>query len=335
MRIALDVLGGDAAPAINLDGAAIALRQNPDLHLELVGDESILVPELDARGDSLPEDRVQLVASRGCVGMDEKPTVALREKPDASITVCWRRLASGDVDAIVSAGNTGAVVASGLKTRLYLRGVKRPGIAVVLPTMTGHVVLMDAGANPSCKPEHLDQYARMGAVYVRNALGIKSPKVGLVNIGGEIGKGNELVVETHKLLTAEGRGLGQIGAEYVGNVEGRELFEGAVDVAICDGFVGNVILKAAEGMASMMLSKFASDVLGKLDMPRERVGQTMHEFAAGYRHSEVGGAPLLGVDGLCLIAHGSSDDHAIANALAMATRLASNDLNSQLVDALG
>ena len=333
MRIALDTLGGDNAPAINLDGAAQALAAHPELHLELVGDESILIPELDAR--DLPADRVQLVASEGCVGMDEKPTVALREKPNASISVCWRRLASGEVDAIVSAGNTGAVVASGLKTRLYLKGVKRPGIAVVLPTMTGQVVLMDAGANPACKPEHLDQYARMGAVYVRNALGIEQPRVGLVNIGGEIGKGNELVNETHKLLTEGGRPLDAIGARYVGNVEGRELFEGAVDVAICDGFVGNVILKAAEGMAAMMLQQFAGGVLGKLDVPREQAGQVMHHFAAKYKHSEVGGAPLLGVDGVCLIAHGSSDATAIANALAMATRLAGADLNAQLTDAIG
>ena len=333
MRIALDALGGDNAPAVNIEGAAAALAKHPDLTIELVGDESVLKPLVEGR-DDLPADRVTIVPSEGGVGMDEKPTVALRQKPNASIIVCWRRMAAGEVDAVVSAGNTGAVVASGLKTRLYLAGVKRPGIAVALPTMTGQCVLMDAGANPSCKPEHLDQYARMGAVYVRNALGIETPRVGLMNIGGEIGKGNELVNDTHALLTAAGRSLSGIGAEYVGNVEGRELFEGAADVVICDGFVGNVILKSAEGFASMLLRKVSTEVLPRLDAPREQMGQVMGEFAATYQHSETGGAPLLGVDGICLIAHGSSDPGAIANAIGMASKLAGADLNSQIVDAL-
>ena len=333
MRIALDALGGDDAPTVNLDGAGRALAAHDDLEIVLVGEEATLAPLLAARSD-LPADRVRLVECEGCVGMDEKPTKALREKPNASITVCWRLMAAGEVDAVVSAGNTGAVVASGLRTRLYLAGVKRPGIAVTLPTQTGHCVLMDAGANPACKPEHLDQYARMGAVYVRNALGIERPRVGLVNIGGEIGKGNELVNETHELLTAAGRTLSHVGAEYVGNVEGRELFEGAADVVICDGFVGNVILKAAEGFAAMMLRAVGGRLLPKLDVDPNDAKRALHEFAAGYRYAETGGAPLLGVDGICLIAHGSSDGTAIANAIGMATRLASNDLNSQLVDAV-
>ena len=336
MRIALDAHGGDNAPEINLDGAAAALAANPELSIALVGDPREIGPQVDARREdgSFPADRVTSVECDGCVGMDEKPTVALREKPNASISVCWRLLAAGDVDAIVSAGNTGAVVASGLRTRLYLSGVKRPGIAVTLPTMTGQVVLMDAGANPACKPEHLDQYARMGAVFVRNALGAERPKVGLVNIGGEIGKGNDLVNETHALLTQPGRTLDTIGANYVGNVEGRELFEGAVDVAICDGFVGNVILKSAEGMASMMLQKFAEGVISQLDVSREDAGRALHKFAAGYKYSETGGAPLLGVDGVCMISHGSSDSRAIASALRMAARLAAGEMNEQLVDAV-
>ena len=333
MRIAVDALGGDRAPDINLDGVAAALASDADLSIALVGEAGALQPAIEARGD-WPADRVTLHECEGCVGMDEKPTVALREKPNASITVCWRLLAAREVDAIVSAGNTGAVVASGLKTRLYLAGVKRPGIAVTLPTQRGACVLMDAGANPACKPEHLDQYARMAAVYVRNALGIERPRVGVVNIGGEIGKGNELVNETHKLLTARPLdGPRGVAAEYVGNVEGRELFEGAADVVVCDGFVGNVILKAAEGMAAMMLEQFARRVLPKFDVGPE--GQAaIEQFAAGYRHNETGGAPLLGVDGLCLIAHGSSDGQSIANAIRMAGRLSAADLNSQLVEAI-
>ena len=337
MRIALDAMGGDHAPGINLDGAAEALRSHDDLTIDLVGDAETLQQSIRAHESSaeLSSDRVRVVAAEGFVGMDEKPTVALRTKPNASITVCWRQLAAGEVDAVVSAGNTGAVVASGLRTRLYLPGVKRPGIAVALPTMKGQCVLMDAGANPACKPEHLDQYARMGAVYVRAALGVETPRVGLVNIGGEIGKGNELVNETHTMLTDSGRSLASIGAEYVGNVEGRELFEGAADVVICDGFVGNVILKSAEGFASMMLQQFAGRVLPKLDVDQQQAGRVMHEFAAGYKYAETGGAPLLGVDGICLIAHGSSDGHAIGNAIKMATKLASADLNTQLTEAIG
>ncbi len=167
--------------------------------------------------------------------MEEKPTVALREKPNCSIIKCWQLMASGEVDAVVSAGNTGAVVAAGLRTRLFLKGVKRPGIAVTLPTLSGPCVLMDVGANPAARPEHLYQYGLMGAIYAREMLGIASPRIGLMNIGTEDGKGNDLYRETHSFLCNS-----PLRHSYVGNVEGRGLYHGETDVLICEGFVGTL-----------------------------------------------------------------------------------------------
>lgn len=330
MRIALDLMGGDHAPAINFDGVRLALAENSDIHLVLVGPQDVLD---QIHNEGLGE-RVSTVASEGFVGMDEKPVVALREKPNASIAVCWKLLAGREVEALVSAGNTGAVVAAGLKTRLYLRGMKRPGIAVPLPTMQGHCVLMDAGANPACRPEHLWQYAQVGSIYAKTLLKIdRPPRVGLVNIGGEVGKGNELVNETHALIQ-QSIADGTFAGDYVGNVEGRELFEGMADVVVCDGFVGNVLLKASEGMAGMMMRKFGEHLVVSGQSTPEDAKMLLGGFAKNYRYNEVGGAPLLGVDGICMISHGSSDGDAIKNAVLTAARLSAADINSQIVTAI-
>jgi len=217
MRIALDALGGDYAPDPNIDGAIAALEVNPDIEVDLVGDPSLLAPLLEKRGAGC--SRLQIVPAEGCIGMDEKPTEALRKKPNSSISVCWRLMAERSVDAIVSAGNTGAVVAAGMRTRLYLKGVKRPGIAVALPNLRGRSILMDVGANPAARPEHLYQYAIMGAIYARNMLSIEDPRIGLINIGSEDGKGNDLYRETHCYLQHS-----RLKDRYIGNVEGRGLY---------------------------------------------------------------------------------------------------------------
>ncbi|WP_437229320.1 phosphate acyltransferase PlsX [Planctomicrobium sp. SH661] len=328
MRIALDAMGGDAAPAINIDGALQALRTMPEIELTLVGDREALDPLIEKSGYS--GERLTIVASTGFVGMDEKPTEALRKKPECSIAQCWKLMASKEVDAVISAGNTGGVVAAGLRTRLFLPGVKRPGIAVVLPTSRGQTVLMDVGANPGARPEHLAQYAVMGSVFAREVLGISQPRVGLMNIGSEDGKGTDLVRETHELIQQT-----SLGSAYIGNVEGRGLYHGEADVVICEGFVGNVVLKVSEGMASMMMQTLAQSVTGALSSERELAKAAFHKAGKTFEYNETGGAPLLGIDGICLICHGSSDPKSIDNAIRTAVKLKHRQVNQQITEQLG
>jgi phosphate acyltransferase len=327
MRIALDALGGDYAPDPNIDGAIAALEANPELEVDLVGDLSLVVPLLEKRGAHCP--RLHTVAAEGFVGMDEKPTDALRKKPNCSIAVCWKLMAERSVDAVVSAGNTGAVVAAGMRTRLYLKGVKRPGIAVVLPNLRGKSVLMDVGANPAARPEHLYQYALMGAIYARNMLGIEDPRIGLINIGSEDGKGTDLYRETHAYLQQS-----RLKDRYVGNVEGRGLYQGEADVLICEGFVGNVILKVSEGIAEYFLRTFGQEVVGRLDQDREMAARMLTDLGRRYQYHEHGGAPLLGIDGICMICHGSSNARSITNALRAVTTMNHRHINSQFVEEL-
>ena len=276
-----------------------------------------------------PVGRISVAHADGYVGMHEKPTDAMRKKPNCSIAVCWRLLAGREVEAIVSAGNTGGVVAVGLRTRLFLKGIKRPGIAVALPTLTGRALLMDVGANPAARAEHLYQYAVMGTIYARELLGVDAPKLGLMNIGSEEGKGTDLVRETHELIVGS-----QLNEHYIGNVEGRGLYQGQADVIICEGFVGNVVLKVSEGMASMMLAAISRDVLDSVDQDRPQVESTFKNITRRYEYSEVGGAPLLGIDGICLICHGSSDARSIANALRGAETLHDHRVNARIVEEL-
>ncbi len=325
MRIALDAMGGDFGPEPNVDGAIAALEANPALTVLLVGDQQQLEELLAKRGFS-DNQRLQIVPADSFVRMDEKPTEALRRKPNCSIAVCWRLMGSGEVHAVVSAGHTGAVVAAGLRTRLYLKGVKRPGIAVALPTLRGRSVLMDVGANPTARPEHLYQYAIMGSIYAREVLGIQNPTIGLINIGSEETKGTELYRETHALLSQS-----RLKDRYVGNVEGRGVYEGTADVLVCEGFVGNDILKVSEGMAEFMLRSVTEAIVRSLDTEREKALAALESLSRSYRAREGGGAPLLGVEGICIICHGASDAVAIANALKVATTLKDRKLNSQIM----
>ena len=327
MRIALDAMGGDFAPQINIDGAIKAVQAHPELEVVLVGDRSDLEARVSASGYT--GGRLSFAAADGFIGMDEKPTDAMRKKPNCSIAVCWKLMAGKDVEAVVSAGNTGGVVAAGLRTRLFLKGVKRPGIAVVLPTLAGRAVLIDVGANPAARPEHLFQYAVMGEIYARELLGISSPRVGLMNIGSEEGKGTDLVRETHDLIVAS-----RLRPHYIGNVEGRDLYHGNADVIICEGFVGNVVLKVSEGMASMMLQSISRDIIQVVEQEREQVIAAFKNITRSYEYNEIGGAPLLGVDGICLICHGSSDARSIANALHGAQTLKHHRINAQIVEEL-
>lgn len=327
MRIALDAMGGDFAPEPNIEGAIAALAVDPQLEIAMVGDQAAIESLLLKHGYS--GTRISIVPSVGVAEMDEKPTEALLKKPNCSIAVCWKLMAGREVDAVVSAGSTGAVVAAGLRTRLFLKGVKRPGIAVALPTLRGTAVLMDVGANPDARPEHLFQYGVMGAIYSNSVLGVASPRVGLMNIGSEDGKGNTLVRETHALLAK-----GMSAEQYIGNVEGRDLYLGGADVVVCEGFVGNVILKVSEGIAEMILRNLAHDVIGQIPGDRDQIKQAFHVAGRKYSYHESGGAPLLGVDGICIICHGSSNSHSIFNALRVATRFRERQINNQIVEAL-
>jgi glycerol-3-phosphate acyltransferase PlsX len=327
MRIALDAMGGDHAPDPNVHGAIEAIAQYDDLHVILVGDRESLESALTAANAN--RTRLSIAESDGVVGMDEKPVVALRAKPSCSIARCWQLIAAHEADAVVSAGNTGAVVAAGLRTRLFLKGVKRPGIAVTLPNMKGSSVLIDVGANPACRAEHLFQYAIMGSIYAREILGVAEPRIGLMNIGSEEGKGNDLYRETHQLLANS-----SFRSSYVGNVEGRGVYHGDADVLICEGFTGNVVLKVSEGMAEFMMKTVGSALMKALDTERDKAGAVLHQLTQKYRYQESGGAPLLGIDGSCIICHGSSDAHSIRNALKMAIELKAHHINAQIVERL-
>jgi phosphate acyltransferase len=327
MRIALDAMGGDFAPGPNIDGAVAAVHENPNLQILLVGDQPLLEEKLAHSGYS--GNAITIHPADGVAGMDEKPTEALLKKPRCSIAVCWKLMAEKQVEAVVSAGSTGAVVAAGLRTRLFLKGVKRPGIAVILPTLKGQVVLLDVGANPGAKAEHLAQYGVMGAIYANEVIGAKSPAVGLMNIGSEDGKGNDLVRESHALLSKT-----PVRGRYIGNVEGRGMYQGEADVVVCEGFVGNVVLKASEGMAEMMLHKVSREVISELNLEKNLGIAAFHNVSKRYSYHESGGAPLLGVDGICMICHGSSNSVSIHNALRRAVEFEDRRINPQIVEEL-
>ena len=324
MRIALDAMGGDHGPAPNVGGAALALAANPDLTLVFVGDQGQLDPLLAAA--SLPAGRVEVVHAPQFVEMKEKPGEALRRKPGASIFRAWQLLAEGNVDGLVSAGNTGAVVAGGLMSRRFLKGVHRPGIATVMPTAKGRCVIMDVGANVFPKPRHLLQYGVMGSVFAKHILHIERPSLGLMNVGEEEGKGHELVQKTFELFRSS-----TFTDRFVGNIEGRDIHRGAVDVVVTDGFTGNVVLKLSEGVLEFVVGLVNHEVIGALQVEREQAQLALKGLLAKYHYSAVGGAPLLGVEGVCIICHGSSKDKAIASALGMAAVDVRVKLNEKIV----
>ncbi|HEY1189054.1 MAG TPA: phosphate acyltransferase PlsX [Gemmata sp.] len=327
MRIALDAMGGDHGPAPNVGGAALALAANPDLTVIFVGDQAQLDPLLAA--SALPGERVEVVHAAQVVEMKEKPGEALRRKPDASVFRAWRLLAEGKVDGLVSAGNTGAVVAGGLMSRRFLKGVHRPGIATVMPTAKGRCVIMDVGANVFPKPQHLLQYGAMGRVFAKHILNVERPTLGLMNVGEEEGKGHDLVQKTFELFRGS-----PLNEQFVGNIEGRDIHRGAVDVVITDGFTGNVVLKLSEGVFEFVMGLIYQEVVGALAAEREQAQLALKGLISKYHYSAVGGAPLLGVEGVCIICHGSSKDKAIASALGVAALNVRVKLNEKIVTEL-
>jgi glycerol-3-phosphate acyltransferase PlsX len=324
MQIALDAMGGDHAPAPIVAGAVQAVQADSELRVILVGDRAQIEPCQPKH----PE-RMEIFHCSQAIGMDEKPVDGLRKKPDNSISRCWQLLSERKVEAIVSAGNTGAMVAGGLRLKRFLPNVRRPGIAAVLPTLRGPCVLIDVGANVTPKPQHLFQYGVMGSIFVRHVLQKDKPTIGLMNVGSEEQKGHDLAKETHGLFNAS-----PLREQFIGNLEGRDLYRGAADVVVTDGFVGNVALKLSEGEFEFLVKMFVQNVIGALDVERAKAQQALQALIDRYDYNEHGGAPLLGIDGICIICHGSSGDKAIKNALAMAAKYARVKLNERIVQEL-
>ena len=325
MRIAVDAMGGDSAPDVEVAGAIQSIASLNGHEVLLVGNEEQITVSAQSAG-GLPRGVKVLHASQ-VVRMDDKPIEAMRRKPDSSIARCMDLVASGEADAVVSAGNTGAVVAHAMLKLGLLEGVRRPGIAVGMPTTQNKMTLViDCGANVKCTPEHLYQYGVMASAYVHDVFGRERPTVGLLNIGEETIKGNVLVKQGHELLAASE-------LNFIGYVEGRDVFTGVADVVVCEGFVGNVLLKVSEGLAEAMMKLMKEGIQRTL---RRRIGAmlckyAMIELAARVDSSEFGGAPLLGVNGSCMICHGGSDSRAIANAIRNAAEAAADHVNEHIV----
>jgi glycerol-3-phosphate acyltransferase PlsX len=326
MRLALDAMGGDHGPGPNAAGALLALSTVPDLSLTLVGDRTLIEPFL--AGQSFGE-RLDILHTTQAVDMKEKPVEALRKKPDASVFKCWQLMAEGKVDGLVSAGNTGAVVAGGLRLKRFLKCVHRPGIATVMPTAKGRCVILDVGANIFPKPRHLLEYGVMGAVFAKHMLGCDRPTIGLMNVGEEEGKGHDLVQQTYDLFRSS-----PLKDRFIGNVEGRDIHRGAADVIVTDGFTGNVVLKLSEGVFEFVMSMVNSDVIGALNAEKPVAQSALKKLLGKYHYSAFGGAPLLGIDGVCIICHGSSKEMAIANALGVAAQDVRVKLNQKIVEEL-
>jgi glycerol-3-phosphate acyltransferase PlsX len=324
MRIALDAMGGDNAPGPIVAGAVQAVTANSKLIVVLVGDQDQVEAELARLKAN--RDRLEISHAPQVVGMHESPVEALRTKPNNSISRCWQMLAGKEVEAVVSAGNTGAMVAGGLRSRRFLKHVRRPGIATVMPTAKGLSVILDVGANVSPKPQHLFQYGVMGSIFAKHILQCPNPTIGLINVGEEDSKGHDLVRDTHALFNASAWK-----DQFKGNIEGRDIHHGAVDVIVTDGFTGNVILKLCEGVFEFIMQMVKQDIVGALQVEREKAGMALKNLLGKYHYSAFGGAPLLGIDGICIICHGSSDDRAIANALGMAGKYAASRLNETIV----
>jgi glycerol-3-phosphate acyltransferase PlsX len=261
--------------------------------------------------------------------MEESPVEGLRKKPDNSITRCWQMLAQRKVDGVVSAGNTGAMVAGGFILKRFLKGVRRPGIAAVMPSLRGPCVMLDVGANVFPKPEHLYQYGVMGSIFAAHILEKPKPTIGLMNVGEEEGKGHDLARETHALFNGS-----PLREQFIGNVEGRDICRGGVDVVVCDGFTGNVVLKTCEGVFDFTVKMAAQELMQTLEAERDKGKLALQKLVDRFDYSSQGGAPLLGIDGVCIICHGSSGDRAIKNALMVADRYAKSRLNELIVKQL-
>ena len=324
-RIGIDAMGGDLGPSAVAAGTVMAFREMPGrFTVTLVGDEGVIRPALQHAGaDGLP---IEVVHTEGTVDMGEKAAQAARRRGSTSIGVATQLHKDGKLDAVFSAGNTGAMVATALIGLGRLESVSRPALSLVMPNTAGGTVILDVGANAECKPSYLVQFAHMGSVYARYLLGRENPRVGLLSIGEEETKGNELVFEAGDLLRRAKH------LNFIGHVEGRDLFTGACDVIVTDGFTGNVLLKTAEGVASMLTSimrqDIRKDVLAMLGVLLMR--PAMMRFKHQLDWEEHGAAPLLGINGVCFIGHGASGPRAFKSAIRTVTAFVEKRVNEHI-----
>lgn len=319
MRIALDVMGGDHAPQEIVKGAVAAAREYR-CEIALVGKSSLIQEELMQSGGR--DSNLIIVDAPQVIEMDETPTLAIRQKPDSSIVVGINLLQKGEASAFVSAGNSGAVMAAAFLNLGKAKGIKRPALGTVFSFPTGRVFFLDVGANLECKPEFLVQFAYMGKIYMERVFGVKNPRIGLMSNGSEDTKGTEVVRKAHEMLRKSSD------LNFVGNLEGGDLTKGKADVAVTDGFTGNIVLKASEGLTEMVfdtLRKESSKAL-HLGIAASVLRSTFQAIEKNLDYAEYGGAPLLGVKGNVIIAHGRSEAKAIKNAIGAAKRAVERNL---------
>ncbi|MCD6161508.1 MAG: phosphate acyltransferase PlsX [candidate division Zixibacteria bacterium] len=328
MRIAIDAMGGDNAPFSIVAGVVMCYRVlQPHVHLILVGNAERIQRELESlKSEKLP---IEIVDAPEIIDMSDSPIDAVRHKKKSSINVGLTLQKEGKVDAFVSAGNTGAVMTASLFTLGRLKGVSRPAIAALFPSEEGVVLVLDVGANSDCKAHHLYQFGIMGSLYSRFILKVKNPKVGLLSIGEEQSKGNELTIASHKMLDNSG-------LNFCGNVEGRDILKGTADVVVCDGFVGNVVLKFAESTSSFMSNRIKQKIHGN---PIAALGALLmkgafRSFKQSLDSADHGGAVLLGINGVCIIGHGNSSPKAIKNAILVAVDIVRKDVNNVIQEKL-
>ncbi len=323
-NIALDAMGGDNAPGEIVKGAIDAILKEPNMKVFLVGKEDLILQELSKY--QYPKEKLEVVPASEIIEMAEVPTNAIRKKKDSSMVVGMKMVKEGKADAFVSAGNSGAVLVGGQVIVGKIKGVERPPLAPLIPTKKGVSLLVDCGANVDARPSHLVQFAKMGSIYMEHVLGIKNPKVGIVNIGAEEEKGNALVKETFPLLKAEKS------INFIGSVEARDIPYGKADVIVCEAFAGNIILKLYEGVGAVLLSKVKQGLLSSL---RSKIGAvlikpalkaTLKEFDA----TEYGGAPLLGLKGLVVKTHGSSKAKEVTNTLMQCVTFKKQGINEKI-----
>ncbi len=327
MRIAIDAMGGDNAPGEIIKGVLEASNiLGTDDELTLVGDESVIrahLSELEAEDSS-----IIIVHAPEAIGMDEKPVESLRKKKKSSIAIMAKMASKGLTDALISAGNTGACVAAGQLRMRNLPGVNRPGISAILPTFGGPVAMCDIGANVSCKPINLYQYAVMSSIYVKQLSGIENPRVGLLGIGVEAGKGNELVKKTREMIESDPN------LNFIGFIEGRDILNGSCDVAICEGFVGNIAIKLIEGLVDGLFGAITKELVKEDKELAIKFKPVMKKIYGKYDYHEFGGALLIGLNGSSMICHGSSKGRTIKNAILASKELYTHKLNDKIVEYL-
>jgi len=327
MRIAIDAMGGDKAPEEIISGVLSAIELlDEDDELILVGPREQIERHLSSLKSR--KGAVSVVDAPEVIGMDEPAVESIRKKRKSSIAVIAKMAKKGEVDAVISAGNTGACVAAFQMRMRKLAGVNRPGVAVVFPTFEGPVTICDVGANIACKPINLYQYAVMAGIYSRFVLGVESPRVGLMSIGQEDAKGNEIVKRARELMKSDAE------MNFIGNIEGRDIFKGVCDVAVCDGFVGNVILKLTEGVVDGLFKAIKHELMAeKLRLAME-FKPVITRIYRKYDYNEYGGAPLLGVNGTAMMCHGASESRTIKNAILTSKKYHTKKINERITEYL-